>query len=302
MEKRRIKMIKSLTEKQTNAMPEYANRYIKLGLSTSPLTPEVKELLINEIFPGIYADAGLEAPKKVLFFDSPLAMLEAAAKDRGTLPKDEMSNLCYGSQDAGWISFYKFFQEECGVDLKSNFNISRLCGLCSFWLPYDTAIYVSQNLSAIHMDNGLLHNLSGPSWSYADGTCGYSLYGIPVTEEIVTSMLPDKENGGKRIMQITNTEQRLVAIRAYGVENMLEQLSAKVIDTKKGTIKDGDSRAEYVLYRIKIEGNDEKLLEMANPSEPKRHYEWVDPNCNSVNQALAWRCGWDEFTEPVAKT
>ena len=50
--------------------------------------------------------------------------------------------------------------------------------------------------------------------------------------------------------------------------------------------------------------SEEKLLEMQNPSEPKKHYEFVPPEVQTVNQALAWRIGWklDAFKEPVAKS
>lgn len=294
-------MIKELNADQISQLSVYAERYIKLGLSTKPFTSETKESIIS-IIHKIYEDANLAPPTTIEFFSSPNAALKVAAKARGTTSKDELSNLCYGSQEAGWIAYYKYFQEVVGIDLKSRLSMGDLCGLCSFWLPYDTHVFVSQNLSEIHMENNILHNAKGPSWSYADGICGYTLFGVAVTEEIVMDMLPDKKNGGKRILGIENAEQRLVAIKAYGAENMLEQLKAKVVDTKKGTVRDGDSRAEYVLFSVNIEGTDEKLLEMANPSEPKRHYEWVTPECTTVNEALAWRCGMNVFVEPVTKS
>jgi hypothetical protein len=297
-------MIEKLSPEQEAQMGVYVKKYLALGLSTQPFTEEIEARITNDIMPRIYKAGGLTPPTEVLFFESPLAALQEASRMSGRPVSEEVGNLSYGSQDAGWCSYYKFFEEQCGVDLGTDFALADLCGLCSFWLAYDGVALVSQNPSAIRMENGVLHNVTGPSWEYADGFRGYTLFGTPVSEEVVTEMLPDKKNGGKRILALTNVEERLVAIKAYGAENMLEQMNGKVIDTKKGTIRAGDSRAEYVLHEVVLEGNPEKLLEMQNPSEPKRHYEWVDPKCTSVNEALAWRAGWsvEEFQEPVAKT
>ena len=41
---------------------------------------------------------------------------------------------------------------------------------------------------------------------------------------------------------------------------------------------------------------------MKNPSEPKTHYEWVEPHIKTCVEALAWRRGIDIFSEPVFKT
>ena len=295
-------MLEKLSPEQEAHIPIYVERYLGLGKATTPFTEEVKSKLINEIFPAIYADAGLVMPRRVEFFASPAAMVKAVTKEFGYGISDVISNLCYGSQDAGWVAFYKYFQEQCSIDLKSRFAIADLCGLCSFWLPYDKAIFVSQNLSDLRMENGVLHNTEGLSWSYEDGFCGYTLFGTTVTEEIVMDMLKDTKNGAKRILALTNVEQRLVAIRAYGAHNMLEQLSGKIVDTKQGRRPTFDGGPEYVLHEVMLEGNKEKLLEMANPSEPKRHYEWVIPECQTVSEALAWRAGLQVFTEPVAKS
>jgi hypothetical protein len=94
-------------------------------------------------------------------------------------------------------------------------------------------------------------------------------------------------------LKLTNVEQRLVGVKYVGPERLIKHLNGKVLDTK------GD---EYVLHSFNLENTECVMLEMQNPSEPKRHYEFVPPEVTTVNQALAWRLGWDSFKEPVAKT
>ncbi len=74
---------------------------------------------------------------------------------------------------------------------------------------------------------------------------------------------------------------------------MLSALKAEMISEK------GE---EYTLFEVTLEGSQQKLLKMKNPSEPKTHYEWVEPHINTINEALAWRRGISLFKEPVAKT
>ena len=165
-----------------------------------------------------------------------------------------------------------------------------LCGKCSFYLPYKDVVFISSNPSSLNMINGRLHSTAGPSWTYADGFCGFSLDGVAVTEDclkIINGALPPEE-----ALKIGNVEQRLVTIKYVGPERLLQHLNSKPVDAKG---------KEYVLHSLTLEGTTCKMLEMQNPSEPKKHYEFVPPEIETVNQALAWRIGWTNFKEPVAK-
>lgn len=115
-------------------------------------------------------------------------------------------------------------------------------------------------------------------------------------------------------MKISNVEQRLVGIKKIGPERMLDFLKAKEISNKEFTeisyarlnklFPDiaKNFKYEYTLYEVNLNGSKEKLLKMRNPSEDKWHYEWVIPEANTVNEALAWRRGIDNFKEPVVST
>ena len=91
-------------------------------------------------------------------------------------------------------------------------------------------------------------------------------------------------------------EQRLVLIRNFGAGNMLEELDGKLID--EDVIRLYGQDIDYKLWAVQIEGNTEKLLEMQNPSEPKRHHEFVTPGIMTCKDALAERMGLDKFKKP----
>jgi hypothetical protein len=149
------------------------------------------------------------------------------------------------------------------------------------------------------MVNGRLHSTEGPAWSYADGFCGYALDGVEVPEFVIDAIAG--KIPAQKVLELTNVEQRLVAIKYVGAGNLLNALDGKVL-CQKGAVQ-ADGRPEYVLHQISLNGTPEKLLEMQNPSEPKRHYEFVPPEVTSCTEALAWRIGWDlkAFKEPKAK-
>jgi len=119
---------------------------------------------------------------------------------------------------------------------------------------------------------------------FKDGYEFYALHNIRIEKEMLNY-------NAKEIMAVENVEQRLVLIKNFGVENMLKELDSKIIDTFK----------EYVLHSVLIEGNKEKLLQMQNPSEPKVHYEFVPPEIETCQQAMAWRFGLDLYVNPVMK-
>lgn len=290
------KKIEELTPAQIAKFPEYVAKYVGLGLSTLQLNPFLKEELTN-IIGRVYKAGGLEAPKQVLFYDSPKAVLEAAccmkygvSSDKITqqMLNDEHANFIYGSQDASWLSFYAFFQNETEITGIEPLNpLMSLLGKCSFILPYDSVCFVSQNLSQVSMANGRLHNTTGPAWSYADGFCGYSLQGIAVPKFVIDCI--NGANHYEDVLKIRNVEQRLVAIRHIGIQHFMREFKGREID-QFGVVQ-ADGRPEYVLHEVTIAGEKEKLLEMKNPSEDKRHYEFVPPTVKSAQEAYVTRFG-----------
>ncbi|MES2874469.1 MAG: hypothetical protein V4708_12150, partial [Bacteroidota bacterium] len=202
-------------------------------------------------------------------------------------------NFAGGNLWAAWQSFYDFFNEEFNLDgldkIRPTIELSKDVG----WIfPYKDLCVLTEKPISLHLNaNGRLHNEKGPCIEWPDGWNFYALNGVRVPAWIVTTSA-DKLDP-KKIMKLPNAEQRVLAIKKLGAHNMLEALEAKSI-SKKGS--------EYELFEVKIEGSKEKLLKMKNPSEEKIHYEFVEPQIKTVNEALAYRIGWKTFKEPIAKT
>lgn len=291
-------MITKLTKEQEAKMPEYVKKYTELGLATKPFTAESKKAL-EGIIARVYAAGGLKKPQKIVFCKSPQDIILTAKKmDPGA---DPSTGFIYGSQDSGWLSFYNYYKTELGVTgLEPIDALTELLGECSFLAPYENICFVSQNLSFVHMVEGRLHCATGPAWGYEDGFCGYSLDGVAVPETVIDAILGKVKP--ESVLSLENVEQRLVAIKYVGINKLLKALNGRQLDVK-GEIQ-ADGKAEYILHEITLEGNAEKLLEMKNPSEPKRHYEFVPPEIKTCNEALAWRIGWnlESFKPPVVKS
>lgn len=296
-------MVEKLNELQIKAMATTKEEYLAKGLSTEPLPPE-QELL--EKFAHVYACGGIRPPKEVITAGSPYEIVEAyyllakrleLPKKDQLKPEEVVNNMCYGSTDAGWLSYYGYFRahvpEVTGIDKVD--GLISLLGKVGFFLPLENYVIVARNPLEIHMVDGRLHNTSGPAIKFEGGgqsDC-YSLYGTPVDKTVIDLVVSGDAKG---VLKIKNVDQRVVALKALGAEEILKSIGGESISSK------GD---EYELFKVYIEGRENRLLKMKNPSEPKTHYEFVDPRANTVSQALAWRIGWDidgVFSEPKAKT
>lgn len=282
--------VEKLTPEQESKFAEIVAEFKALGTSTSQ---EHSTVEIKEAFDLLYTCAKLPPPKEIVLVDSPVAVQLEFHKRAGTKDTLTCETMGYGSQDAGWLAFYEYFRRYV-PEVKLDADISglvSLLGKVSFYIATEEVVFASKNPTELHFLNDRLHNASGPSWKYADGFCGYSLFGTAVTEGIVSAVRSGDANS---ILAITNAEQRLVAMKAAGPELMLAALGGKVISEM------GDG--EYTLFEVTIEGEKHRLLKMRNPSEPKDHYEFVPPEVQTVAKALAWRIGWEEYSSPLAKT
>jgi hypothetical protein len=147
---------------------------------------------------------------------------------------------------------------------------------------------VSERLNSINLKNGLLHNESGPALDYRDGTEIWSLNGVRVPKEIVLASPDDIDP--KIITKEPNAEIRREIVRKIGIERILTACNAVV----------SDSLGLYDLLLLDIGDNRKRpYLKMLNPSTETWHIEGVPIECQTVEQALAWRNGLDKYSEPV---
>lgn len=134
-----------------------------------------------------------------------------------------------------------------------------------------------------------------PAVSFADGYQLWALNGVAVPEWLVTT--PADKLDPQKILSLSNAEQRKEGIRKIGIDRLREPLKVEVLDTWKG----------YELWTIEFEGRRiGPYLKMVNDSTGQIHVEGVgevinegvDKNIKTCKEALAWRGGFDKFTEP----
>lgn len=248
-------MIKELTKEQEGQFQYYVDKWLDIGLSTEPLDLEGAK----EGARLSYKIAGLTCPENFYSFPSPMsAVIGINMMHNGykipdsvnlleyveTLPvKDykiimnyselniHLRGMIYGSQDAGWLSFYNFFSEKFPKIIepltKGLENIAQTCG---WWSPYKKAVVFQDRPEVINFDeNEVLHCENGPAILFRDGFSIYAWRGVTVPKEWIEDpnyLTP------KIALDIVDAEQRRCACEILGWDKVLEDesLNPKVIN------------------------------------------------------------------------
>jgi hypothetical protein len=200
----------------------------------------------------------------------------------------------YGSQDAGWLSFYDFMKAELQLascnKLDGLFELSKYCGW--FW-PFAGAVILTEKPTEIHLRERRLHCDGGPAILYRDGFAVHALNGVLVPAWLAET--PIDKLDPNEVMKLTNAEQRKEGIAKIGIPNMREALKVEVIHTFK----------DYELWTIEFEGRRiGPYLKMVNDSTGQIHVEGVgevtggvDLDIKTCQDALAWRGNFKVFSE-----
>ncbi len=199
-----------------------------------------------------------------------------------------------GNQWSAWDSFLSFFRHVAKLDIDySKYEHWETLALRSGpRIMHPDFCMISDRPTVLSVDaRNRPHCIDGPFCRWSDGSALFAIDGVRMPQWVAET--PSEMLDIKEVMRLPNAEQRLVAIKKIGPERMLTALNATSISKKAD---------EYELYSVFLEGSEERLLKMQNPSEPKIHFEWVAPECKTVNEALAWRRGITIFTETVART
>jgi hypothetical protein len=189
---------------------------------------------------------------------------------------------------AQYVSFLSFFRHKTKLDIDYSkwACYERLAEISGPRYVHEEFCIISDRPTKLEMDGSNGHCTDGPYIEWSDGSGIYALDGVRIPQYIID--LINKEGSAEEILAIENAEHRLVAIKYYGVHNMLPELGGKVINTYK----------DYKLHSVTIDGDEERLLEMQNPSEEKKHFEFVPPDINTCQEAMAWRVGFKLYSEP----
>jgi hypothetical protein len=143
----------------------------------------------------------------------------------------------YGQHEAGWLSFYDYFAQICGLSDQTQ----KLCGIfqvaknAGWWLPHKNICWISERHNELHRDDdGRLHCTEGPALSYPDGWSIYAVGGVRVDEQVI--MRPETQTLDQ-IRSESNAEIKRIRIERYGWKKYLEATGAKVLDRRRNDIE-----------------------------------------------------------------
>jgi hypothetical protein len=176
-----------------------------------------------------------------------------------------------------WTRFFR----EIGVGIPEAANILEASiSSGSYWVPYRGLCICVERPAEVHVEDAAnnrkrAHCTTGPAFLFRDGWPIYFLHGIVVPSWVVETK--PEEMDAKKVLALTNIDQRREAIRKMGIDLFVSRAGAKELH-KEGA---------YSLLEVSF-GEDRKgrYLKMLNPSIGIWHVEGVPPTCQTVAEAL----------------
>jgi hypothetical protein len=217
------KVIDKLTPEQEAATEHYREKWLAIGLNTERVVP----VLAEEAVRLMYKCGGLDAPTRIMHAGGPIAAAKILKKEK-KIKSFDSSNVFFGHHEAGWLSFYDFFQSECGIDfggkLDGIFAVAQECGWV--YLFRDLAVIQDRYEILKRDEQHRLHCETGPAVRFTDGFEYYSWHGVNVPAEWIR----DRSLTAKEAITWPNAEQRRAAFEIVTWAKILDELNAKVID------------------------------------------------------------------------
>ena len=155
-------------------------------------------------------------------------------------------------------------------------------------MTFENFVVVCKLPKRTHLANNAMHSLRGPSVEWRDGLdTSYAIHGVSFTNpndlfddgKLYWSII-NRKMSVIDILKLENIEQRYVALRYYGFENCLKELNARLLDRS--------SRGNE-LYSIQFEEHDLRLLRYKDPSTHRWYGDFVKPEFEKADQAMAWK-------------
>jgi hypothetical protein len=288
-------MISKLTDKQEARIPEYFEKWKKIGFSTDPIDrSKAKNILKTYLI-------GTSSCKEIIFCDSPMAAQTEINKRAGNNPP-QFYPVNYWSQSgniaAGYCAFYDFIIENLKSPDPNTLALwytfrEFVANLHYIWV-FPELVVCSEKPVKFHTKGNNIHCDGGAAVQYADGYALYFLNGVSVPDWLAVT--PRHKLDAKKFATLANVEVRREFVRKVGAEKLLQDLGSTLLD------KQGD----YELHSIDLGGTTKHwpYLKMLNPSIGVWHIEAVDKACKTVTQALAWRDNEeiDKYQKPEVLT
>ena len=184
--------------------------------------------------------------------------------------------------DYGWVGFYDYFRR-IGILKNKNFDIfSEIFQYDIFSMVQLDGLCVICRLPE-YVERDTETRMSSTTKSAIKWKDGYELYyinGVNFDKELWQKVI-DKKLPAKKILQLQNIEQRYIALKLYGAENLLKELKAKQIDR---------SERGNELYELKnlVPNRSLKLLKYLCPSTKRQYVKFVPDEMTKADEAQAW--------------
>lgn len=189
-------VITELTPEMEARIPVVRDEWIAIGRNTDPADRQRAEAGVREA----YKSAGREPPEVIVWLDGVDQGITLAAQwvkaDHPLLPGDPklqpvteeermqaVQLACYGQHDAGWHSFYAFFEPYIPEEVAPLHGQREVARSANWWWPFETCCIITERPSEFNLDeDGKLHNLGGPAVVYRSGYVRYAFHGTCVPE------------------------------------------------------------------------------------------------------------------------
>ena len=260
--------IDTMTAEQAARMPEFAQRWIDIGLSTEPADFD----RATDAALRAYKLCNLERPMVILRMSSPYgatlggilawALLRelAAGEVRsqvesqvgsqvgsqvrsqvrsqvesqvGSQVESAVNNDCGGALWASWAAYVAFIRDVLGWrdPVLERFEIDEaLVQSCGWVWWHENVLAISDRPEQLHRDtSGRLHNASGPAIRYRDGWALHYYHGVLMPADAIDDRSTITV---KRIRDEQNAEVRRSLIELYGYERYVQDAKLKEIDKR----------------------------------------------------------------------
>ena len=317
-------MIEKLTKEQIRQLKIYRDKWMAIGLDTSPANRKEAERGITEA----YKIAGKKKPK-IVWCLSPLcsgitrycvlnlkklkinnsvgdsvrdsvwasvgdsvrtSVRDSVRDSVWASVGDSVNSSGYGQHDASWLGFYDYFKNE----LKLEKQTEKLKGLwiiaqnANWFLPHENICWVSERHDICKLNKrGVIHADGGPAIHYPDGFSVWALNGTRVTKEIAET--PADKLNPELALNEKNVDIQREIINKIGAERMLKKFNAKPIDNWI----DGNTGLTYELYNLNVGKVNRKYLyykhASANKNEALKDIYYFQPVPPEVNKCITGR-------------
>ena len=287
--------ILELTDEQMAKIPKYDALWNEIAISTDTNVEEA-----NKAMDKVYECAGYPPTPNKHWADNPYEAILLAHRllfgEDKPYTADSLKNLldccCYGNQDKNYLMFHTYFYFEANQQ-----QCSKIIGLAEYakhggwFIPFPEFVVMSYKPLEIHMKGNVLHKDLAPAIKFRGDYEIFALNGVEMSKELV--MTPAQELDVQLVLKEKNAEIRREIVRKIGVERLLTELKADVIDEM-------DS---YQLLGLTLDdGRVRPYLKMTNPSTGTFHVEGVAPEIKTVVEALAWRNQETMYIKPEILT